>query len=107
MDINDSLLGKHAPLLSAIKASLRDVPGASDLLAREDFDRDGVILFSPKASKSKLRFFLSREFLEDFTPDDIMARLRYYRVADKLRSLPPRSTLFVTTEGTFTEPSTD
>lgn len=92
--------------MRAIRAYLNREFGPLELRESEDFDRDGVIIRTARESAEKqLRIFISHEFLSDFDADSVSSLLRSWRIADKARALRRGFTLFVTTDGSFVEPT--
>lgn len=102
MNENDSLNSRYPSKVEAIRNYLHDALDVKKKRESEDFDRDGIIIRIEIPSKN-LRLFISHEFLSDFTPAQIHASLRGWRVGEHLRDLAQGNTLFVTTEGIFSE----
>jgi hypothetical protein len=100
---SESLRSLYRDGLAAVRRYLTDQLGPLSLRDSEDFDRDGLVLQPSKSDQFSFRLFISHEFFSDFSPEDAEARLRAWRVADKLRTLSDSQTLVVTTDGTFTE----
>jgi hypothetical protein len=97
------LILRYRSNIELIRNYLKQDLGCNEIEESEDFARDGVVLRSPPSAAPPFRLFVSHEFLSDFELKDAASKLRLWKVAEQLRSLPKNVMLFVTTEGTFTE----
>jgi hypothetical protein len=98
-----SLRSLYSDSIDVIRNYLSAELGPVNIRVGEDFDRDGVVLRAEKGSARTFRVFLSHEFLSDFQTEEIAAKLSAWRVADGAKTLPSGHTLFVATEGVFSE----
>jgi hypothetical protein len=103
MDSAGSLRSLYKPMIAMVRNYLSKELGSSDLRVAEDFERDGVILRTAPETRLQYRLFLSHEFLSDFDVEHGASLLRSWRVSERAKALPRGVTLFITTEGTFTE----
>lgn len=99
----DSLQKRHKEVIEALTRYLTDSVHIADTRMREEFERDGVVLRAKIPSEQEVRLFVSHEFLSDFSATRATNAMRAWRIGDKVRTLPHGMTLFLTTEGTFTE----
>ena len=100
---DDSLQQRYKDVIDALTRYLTDAVHIADPRMREDFERDGVVLRAKIPSEQEVRLFVSHEFLSDFSATRAANAMREWRIGDKVRTLPRGMTLFLTTEGTFTE----
>src|ERR1700686_355707 len=105
MDELDTLRDMYPERIDVIRNYLlHEMPGAGIRIG-EDFERDGVTFRSELGMMAEFRLFVSREFLSDVQPEEMQTTLQRWNVAKEVAALPSGSTLFVLTNGTFTEPT--
>jgi hypothetical protein len=103
MDDIDSLRSLYKTSVDEIRKYLSEYLAGGAIRETEDFDRDGVVFKRFKKDGAPFRFFVSHEFLSDFSPTTIRSKLQAGRINEKLKALREGHTLFLTTEGTFNE----
>lgn len=103
MNDMDSLRSLYRPSVDEIREHLLRGLRRDDIRESEDFDRDGVVFKARAGIGPPFRLFVSHEFLSDFSVAEIKSKLLTHRILEKLKDLPKGFTLFLTTEGTFTE----
>lgn len=99
-----SLQQRYKDVMDAFTRYLKEADIA-DARLREDLERDGVIVRAQVPSAQEVRVFVAHEFLSDFSAARATDALHKWRIGEKIRTLPRGVTLFVTREGTFTEPT--